>query len=84
MRQKSPRPERPLPPGKPNTPTIAGTRIHDAAERFVRGGIEMIPEPENKSSRELERPKVLYAEGKSARRRRAMNRAWECRCMGQQ
>lgn len=74
---KIPEPERPLPPGKTEHANDRGTRIHDAAERFVRGGIEMIPEL-NKFSRELERLKVLYAEGKvSLEGEWAMNRAWE-------
>ena len=41
---KIPEPERPLPPGKTEHANDRGTRIHDAAERFVRGGVELIPE----------------------------------------
>ena len=39
-----PEPARPLPPGKTEHANDRGTRIHDAAERFVRGGVELIPE----------------------------------------
>lgn len=39
-----PEPARPLPPGKAEHANDRGTRIHDAGERFVRGGVELIPE----------------------------------------
>ena len=39
-----PEPARPLPLGKTEHANDRGTRIHDAAERFVRGGVELIPE----------------------------------------
>ena len=39
-----PEPERPLPPGKTEHANDRGTRVHDAAERYVMGGIELIPE----------------------------------------
>ena len=39
-----PEPERPLPPGKTEHANDRGTRIHDAAEMFVKGNIELIPE----------------------------------------
>ena len=39
-----PEPARPLPPGKTEHANDRGTRIHDAGERFVRGGVELIPE----------------------------------------
>ena len=39
-----PEPVRPLPPGKTEHANDRGTRIHDAAERFVRGGVELLPE----------------------------------------
>lgn len=39
-----PEPARPLPPGKTEHANDRGTRIHDAAERFVRGGVELISE----------------------------------------
>lgn len=41
-----PEPERPLPPGKTEHANDRGTRVHDAAERFVKGGVELIKELE--------------------------------------
>lgn len=41
---KIPEPERPLPPGKTEHAHERGNRVHDAAELFVRGGVELIPE----------------------------------------
>src|SRR5690606_8448838 len=38
-----PEPERPLPPGKTEHANDRGTRIHLAAELFVRGEAELIP-----------------------------------------
>lgn len=58
-----PEPERPLPPGKTEHANDRGTRIHDAAERFVQGGIELIPELKSFSA-ELHRLRELYKEGK--------------------
>lgn len=41
---KIPEPPRPLPPGKTEHANDRGSRIHDAAEMYVRGGVELIPE----------------------------------------
>lgn len=41
---KIPEPERPLPPGKTEHANDRGTRIHTAAERFVRGEQDLAPE----------------------------------------
>lgn len=41
---KIPEPERPLPKGKTEHANVRGNRIHDAAEMYVRGGVERIPE----------------------------------------
>jgi RecB family exonuclease len=41
---KVPEPARPLPPGKTEQPNDRGSRVHDAAEMYVRGGVELIPE----------------------------------------
>lgn len=60
---KIPEPERPLPPGKSEHASDRGTRIHDAAERFVRGGIELIPELKT-FSEEFHKLRELYAAGK--------------------
>jgi hypothetical protein len=43
--QRVPEPERPLPPGKSEHANERGSRVHDAAERFVRGLLkDLIPE----------------------------------------
>lgn len=60
---KIPEPERPLPPGKTEHANDRGTRIHDAAERFVRGGIELISELKT-FSEEFHKLRELYAAGK--------------------
>lgn len=41
---KIPEPERPLPPGKTEHANERGTRVHTAAELYVKGGVELIPE----------------------------------------
>lgn len=43
---KIPEPERPLPKGKTEHANVRGNRIHDAAEMYVQGGVELIPELE--------------------------------------
>lgn len=74
---KIPEPERPLPPGKTEHANDRGTRIHDAGERFARGGIELIPELQKFGS-EFERLKALYATGNvSLEGEWAMDRSWE-------
>lgn len=73
---KIPEPERPLPPGKTEHANDRGTRIHDAGERFVRGGIELIPELQ-KFKTEFEKLKALFAAGKvSLEGEWAMDRGW--------
>lgn len=39
-----PEPERPLPPGKTEHANDRGTRVHEAAELYVRGGVELVKE----------------------------------------
>lgn len=39
-----PEPERPLPPGKKEHANDRGTRVHEAAELYVKGGVELVPE----------------------------------------
>lgn len=39
-----PEPTRPLPPGKTEHANDRGSRVHDAAELFVRGGVELLSE----------------------------------------
>ena len=41
---KIPEPPRPLPPGKTEHANDRGTRIHEAAEMFVKGGVDLIEE----------------------------------------
>lgn len=48
---KIPEPPRPLPPGKSEHPMDRGTRIHEAAELYVRGGVELAPELQGFSTR---------------------------------
>lgn len=74
---KIPEPERPLPPGKTEHANDRGTRIHDAAERYVRGGIELIPELHGFRP-EFEKLKADFAAGKvSLEGEWGMNRQWE-------
>jgi hypothetical protein len=54
-----PEPERPLPPGKTEHANDRGTRLHEAAEKYIKGGVELIPElakfeKEYNKARELE------------------------------
>jgi hypothetical protein len=60
--QKIPEPERPLPPGKTEHANDRGTRIHDAAERYVNGTGEFIPEM-GKFRAEFDSLRQLYADG---------------------
>lgn len=73
---KIPEPPRPLPPGKTEHANDRGTRVHDAGERFVRGGIELIPELKTFSA-EFHRLRELYKEGKvSLEGEWAVDRDW--------
>lgn len=58
-----PEPERHLPPGKTEHANDRGTRVHEAAERFVKGGVELIPEL-HAFREEFENLRTLYQEGK--------------------
>jgi hypothetical protein len=60
---KIPEPERPLPPGKTEHANDRGTRIHEAAEMFVRGGVELLPELQSFKD-EFENLRSLYHKGK--------------------
>lgn len=72
-----PEPPRPLPPGKTEHANDRGSRIHDAAERYVRGGIELIPELHTFRA-EFERMRELHAQGKvSLEGEWAVDRDWE-------
>ena len=74
---KIPEPERPLPPGKTEHANDRGTRIHDAAERFVRGGVELIPELKSFSA-EFHDLRNKYEHGMvSLEGEWAVNKDWE-------
>lgn len=65
---KIPEPERPLPPGKTEHANVRGSRLHDAAELYVKGGTELIPElmkfeTEFKKLRELHKAGSVSTEG---------------------
>ena len=75
--QKVPEPERPLPPGKTEHANDRGSRIHDAAEKFVNGTGPFIPEMKE-FQQEFEHLKRLYAAGKvSLEGEWGMDRDWE-------
>lgn len=61
--QKVPEPERPLPPGKSEHANDRGTRVHEAAEKYVRGGVELIQELQTFAP-EFARLKEMNEEGK--------------------
>jgi RecB family exonuclease len=74
---KIPEPERPLPPGKSEHANDRGTRIHEAAEKYVKGGVELIPELE-KFQPEMDRLREMFAEGKvSLEGEWAYTESWE-------
>lgn len=74
---KIPEPERPLPPGKTEHANDRGSRIHDAAEKYVKGGIELIQELE-KFKHEFVKLREMYAEGKATTEGDwAFNREWQ-------
>lgn len=73
-----PEPERPLPPGKTEHPNDRGTRCHEAAEAYIKGGVELIPELSKHYTPEFERARELYKLGKlSLEGEWAYNRNWE-------
>ena len=57
-----PEPERPLPAGKTEHANDRGTRIHEAAELFVRGGVELVPELKGFQD-DFEELRRLFAQG---------------------
>ena len=59
---KIPEPIRPLPSGKKEHANERGTRIHEAAELFVKGGVELIPELGH-FAEELHQLRDLYEKG---------------------
>lgn len=72
-----PEPDRPLPPGKTEHANDRGTRVHDAAERFVQGNVELLPELHDFKA-EFLRLRELYRQGKvSLEGEWAVDRDWE-------
>ena len=59
---KIPEPPRPLPPGKTEHANDRGTRLHDAAELFVKSNVELIPEL-HKFKEEFQHLKTLFKRG---------------------
>lgn len=73
-----PEPERPLPPGKTEHANDRGTRLHEAAEAYVRGGVELVPELAKHFTPEFERARDLFKAGKlSLEGEWAFTREWE-------
>lgn len=74
---KIPEPERPLRPGQTEHANDRGTRIHEAGERFIKGGVDLIPELKHFEP-EYTQLRDLYGEGKvSTEGEWAFNRKWE-------
>lgn len=72
-----PEPERPLPPGKTEHANDRGTRIHTAAEMFVRGETDLAHELRH-FGEEFLRLRELYKEGRvSLEGEWAVDRDWE-------
>lgn len=62
--QRIPEPERPLPPGKTEHANDRGSRIHDHAERYVRGDIDEQLREMSAFTHEFAHLRRLYARGK--------------------
>lgn len=74
---KVPEPERPLPAGKTEHANDRGTRLHEAAEKFIRGGVELIPELA-KFEKEYARARDMFKDGKASMEGDwAFTRQWE-------
>ena len=59
---KVPEPARPLPPGKTEHAMDRGSRIHEGAELYIKGGVELIPELIHFKS-DFEELRALHAQG---------------------
>jgi hypothetical protein len=74
---KIPEPPRPLPPGKTEHANDRGTRVHTAAELYVKGGVELVSELQWFAA-EFEQLRELFKEGKvSLEGEWAFDRGWE-------
>lgn len=60
---KIPEPFRPLPEGKTEHANDRGARIHEAAELYIKGGVELIPELKGRAAK-LDELRNLYQSGK--------------------
>lgn len=75
---KIPEPERPLPPGKTEHANDRGTRLHEAAEMYTKGKVELLPELSKNFEQEHHKLKELYAQGRvSTEGDWGYNRQWE-------
>jgi hypothetical protein len=75
---KIPEPPRPLPPGKSEHANDRGTRLHEAAEKYVHGGVELVPELAQYFQHEFVRARELFKDGKATTEGDwGFNRAWE-------
>jgi len=76
--QRIPELPRPLPPGKTEHANDRGTRVHDTAERYVRGDVADYPKEGRSFAVELESMRKLYALGKvSLEGEWGFDREWE-------
>lgn len=74
---KIPEPERPLPAGKTEHANDRGTRLHNAAEMYVKGGVELIPELK-KFEGEFDKAREMYANSEATTEGEwAFTREWE-------
>lgn len=78
-----PEPARPLPTGKTEHANDRGNRVHDAAEMFVQGGVELIDELEKFADRfyelrDLYKQNLVQLEGEWAVDINWTPVAWEC------
>jgi len=75
--EKVPEPERPLPPGKTEHANDRGTRIHTAAELYVRGA-GPLPKEASRFAADFAALRNLYEQGRvSLEGEWGMNHAWE-------
>ena len=73
---KIPEPERPLPPGKTEHANDRGSRIHDAAEQYVRGNGPLIPEMNNYAEEFMHMHKLYLAGQVSLEGEWAFDKDW--------
>jgi hypothetical protein len=74
---KVPEPPRALPQGKSEHANDRGTRVHDAAEQFIRGGVELVPELKACSARYDDLKRLYHAGGVELEGEWAFTEDWE-------